>query len=35
MTESTITVLGALVNALTSSRIRVVDLTQTLTPDFP
>ena len=28
-------VLGALAMALASGRIRVVDLTQTLTPDFP
>ena len=28
-------VLGALVGALVSGRIRVVDLTQTLTPEFP
>ena len=27
--------LGGLVSAMASGRIRVVDLTQTLTPDFP
>ena len=35
MTTETLTLLGGLVGALASGRIRVVDLTQTLTPEFP
>ena len=32
---STAAILGGLVQALASNRIRVIDLTQTLTPEFP
>jgi kynurenine formamidase len=35
MTQTTTTLLGALARALASRQIRVVDLTQTLTPEFP
>ena len=33
--QTTTSVLGSLVSALAGGRIRVIDLTQTLTPDFP
>ena len=33
--ETASSVLGSLAMSLASGRIRVVDLTQTLTPDFP
>ena len=32
---STAEILGGLVTAMASGRIRVIDLTQTLTPEFP
>ena len=35
MTQATNNVLGAVALAMASGRIRVVDLTQTLTPEFP
>ena len=35
MHDTTPQVLSGIVTALASGRIRVVDLTQTLTPDFP